>query len=177
MRLTLALLFATLPLVAQVGVCSPPSVYAVVAGPQPNPAPPSAIYFTGSGIYPIPALAAVPWPLPSISIPATASPGQQVYIGINPNNSPNFLHVSAPFAVTCAPFPAIPQGPMLGGCYQDIFPAPAPGEYPVALYTVGFGVQPLWTGYPAIPTVTVQGCDANGYTVSYGPGTITVVCQ
>jgi hypothetical protein len=152
--------------------CIPPAVYAVVSGPTTQP-PPSTIYFSCLNLAGIPALANVqcgtaPYPgaatpLGTLTIPATASIGQTVYIGLVP--STGVLHVSAPFSVGC------------DNCYQELFPAPGIGEYQIANYVVGIAMQSTWTGYPALPTVTVTGCDTNGYTISYGPGSITVVCN
>ena len=154
----------------QIPLCWPPTLNAIVAGNQQQAAP-STIYFWCTGLAEVPALIGLNCPTPII-IPATEAPGVPIYLGLT---STGLLHVSdgcaAPTgcSVLCAATAT--------ACYQDIFMVPAPGEFPIAIYTVGQGMKGTWTGQPALPLVTVLGCDQNGYTVSYAPGQITVRCQ
>lgn len=143
--------------------CAMPTLYAVVAGWQ-GQSPPITVYFLCSGLAALPALMGFNCPGP-LTVPATARAGEQLYIGLAPADGQ--LHLaSASFAVGgCNP----------PSCYQDWTPMPYVGEYTVAVYTVGSGIKPTWTGAPAQPVVKVIGnCNA---IVTYAPDAITVTCQ
>lgn len=166
----LAPAFACLPLLAQSYLPQPvPAIYAVVAGAQNAPAPVS-LYFNCINLASIPALAGTncTW---QIGIPAGTPPGLTMYMGLNQSL---MLHVSALFPVVgCLP----PASAQTGGCVQDIYATPQPGEWPIGVYQVESGVRPTWTGSPAQPTVSVTCPAGYGSAVVQSPGTVSVSCQ
>lgn len=134
-----------------------PTIYPIVSG-DPSVKPPVTIYFLCTNLSLVPNLLFSSCPSPiTINLGVLAS---KLYMGMQPNGT---LHLSG-LPVTCT------------NCVQDIFPSPGIGEYTLGIYTVGQGILPTWTGYPALPQVNVIGCSGT-YQVSYSPGNITVNCN
>lgn len=100
---------------------------------------------------------------PPFMIPSAVLPGTMIYAGLTFGG---VLHLAA-----------MPSGTLdcMGSmaCMQDIFPSPAPGEYPIMRITVGSGIQNIWTGYPALPQVIAP----DNCQVSQTPIQVVVTCQ
>jgi hypothetical protein len=124
---------------AQVMSCTPllstlPSISATVAGAQ--------IVFACAGLALLPQLTC-----PAAFAIGPLAPGRVVGLWVGPGG----LHVSGANGIPLS----------CTGCYQDATMSPYPGEYPVALCSVGGACVPTWTGVPALPVVTVPaGCSA-----------------
>lgn len=119
------------------------------------------LHFVCNNLFAIPQFQQTPCPAP-IPLPAIA-PGLQIYFGLG---SSGVLHVGLPnqsVTLTC-------------NCAQDMTQSGAPGEWPIGVWTSGFGITPQW-GAPAMPMVTVLGCDTNGYSVAQSAGSVTVTCN
>jgi hypothetical protein len=128
---------ATLPSIS-VSMSAGPSPLA--PGPQPAPGP--QIVFACAGLALLPQLAC-----PDAFAIGLLAPGQVVGLWVGPAG----LHVSDANS--------LPLG--CTACYQDATMSAYPGEFPVALCSVGGACVPTWTGAPALPVVSVPaGCSA-----------------
>ena len=107
---------------------------------------------------------------PTVPIPKGFVPGDRIYFGLTVEG---VLHIGTTRAATWA-----------CSCAVDIFPEPAPGEWPIAIVTLAAPppavqlVRPMWgaPGQPVVNVILPAGSTLN-CVVAQTPGSVTVTCN